>query len=78
MLSDFDAMPFGKHKGKKMMDVPASYILYMYDLIKPIAPNKRYLTQKDFVKYVEANKEVLEKQKKEEDEHYRRDQSGRT
>ncbi len=63
-LTDKDQIPFGKHKGMKMEDVPAEYILYMYSLIKPIAPNKMTLTQKMFVNYVEDNKQVLEKQAK--------------
>lgn len=27
-LQDIDVMPFGKHKGTKMIDVPASYLLW--------------------------------------------------
>lgn len=64
-LTDFSEMPFGKYKGKKMMDVPADYILFMYEKIRPIALNKMYLSQKMFVNYVEDCKEVLEKQVKE-------------
>lgn len=64
-LKDTDLMPWGKHKGKEMQDVPAEYILYMYTLIRPIAYNKMTLTQKHFVGYVEDNKQVLEKQAKE-------------
>ncbi len=30
-LTDNDIMPFGKHKGKKLSDVPHGYWLYMYD-----------------------------------------------
>lgn len=34
-LKDDDIMPFGKFKGKKMKDVPASYLLYIYRTIEP-------------------------------------------
>lgn len=30
-LDDNSEMPFGKHKGMKMIDVPASYLLWLYD-----------------------------------------------
>lgn len=30
-LADSDPMPFGKYKGQKMEDVPAQYLLWLYD-----------------------------------------------
>jgi uncharacterized protein (DUF3820 family) len=30
-MSDQDLMPFGKYKGEKMEDVPASYLLWLRD-----------------------------------------------
>lgn len=30
-LTDLDPMPFGKHKGKPMQDVPASYLHYLWE-----------------------------------------------
>lgn len=67
VLNDDSKMTFGKaHQGKKMIDVPASYLLWVYDTIKPIAPNKRNLTQKHLAEYIEDNMEVLQKQNKEE------------
>jgi len=30
-LKDSDPMPFGKHKGKEMRDVPASYLDWLRD-----------------------------------------------
>lgn len=30
-MNDQDLMPFGKHKGEKMEDVPASYLLWLRD-----------------------------------------------
>lgn len=29
-LTDRDKMPFGKHKGKEMANVPAPYLLWLY------------------------------------------------
>ncbi|MBM4165241.1 MAG: hypothetical protein FJ222_12495 [Lentisphaerae bacterium] len=30
LLTDFDPMPWGKHKGVLMQDVPASYLHYLW------------------------------------------------
>lgn len=30
-LTDSDLMPFGKYKGSKMEDVPASYLLWLWN-----------------------------------------------
>jgi uncharacterized protein (DUF3820 family) len=30
-LTDSDPMPFGKHKGERMEDVPASYLLWLHN-----------------------------------------------
>lgn len=30
-MNDQSEMPFGKHKGKKLEDVPASYLLWLWD-----------------------------------------------
>lgn len=30
-LNDKSPMPFGAHKGKKMADVPAHYLLWIYE-----------------------------------------------
>ena len=64
-LEDDSLMPFGKYSGRIMEDVPADYLIFMYEKIRPIAPNKMTLNQKMFVKYVEENKQVIEKQVKE-------------
>lgn len=31
MLKDTDPMPFGKHKGEPMQDVPAGYLHYLWN-----------------------------------------------
>lgn len=30
-MTDQDTIQFGKHKGKKLCDVPAAYLLYVYE-----------------------------------------------
>ena len=50
-LDDFSVMPFGLHRGQQMIDVPASYLLNIYDT--------PYCTQ-NVTDYVKENKEVLE------------------
>lgn len=34
-LEDKDLMPFGKHKGEAMANVPATYLLYMFEKLDP-------------------------------------------
>ena len=55
-LEDHDIMPFGKHKGKQLDQVPAGYLLYIYKGLRPgLLKN-----------YIKDNLEVLEKQVKQE------------
>lgn len=58
-MKDSDLMPFGKYKGEKLGDVPASYLLWLGD-------------QPDFAQknpglsgYIEANRNWLEQEKQE-------------
>ena len=30
-MTDLDSMPFGKHKGARLQDVPASYLLWLWN-----------------------------------------------
>jgi len=55
ILTDKDLMPYGKWMGHKMANVPADYLLWLYDNDKCNAPVK---------KYVEDNKGFLELQSK--------------
>lgn len=52
-LTDESPMPFGKHKGDKMANVPASYLMWLYDNNKCNAEVKEY---------VKDNLEVLQKE----------------
>jgi len=46
-LTDIDPMPFGKHKGKPMQEVPADYLhyLWMNGLNKEDKPVANYIKQ---------------------------------
>jgi uncharacterized protein (DUF3820 family) len=50
-LNDNSPMPFGKYKGQKMENVPASYLLWLYD------ENKCNREVRDYIK---DNLDVLE------------------
>ena len=50
MLTDESLMPFGKHKNIKMADVPAGYLLWLYD---------NDLKDGDVKTYIEDNMDVL-------------------
>lgn len=42
-LTDRDKMPFGKYKGKTLANVPAAYLLYLYNDGCTHEPLKRYI-----------------------------------
>ena len=42
-LTASSPMPFGKHKGKAMINVPATYLLWLYNEGCNNAPVKRYI-----------------------------------
>jgi uncharacterized protein (DUF3820 family) len=52
-LTDNSPMPWGKHKGEKMANVPAYYLLWCYDNNK-VCDRVRA--------YVEENMDILEEQ----------------
>ena len=52
-LSDTDPMPFGKHAGVPMQDVPAAYLFYLWTNGKE---NDRQCPVAD---YIRRNKDVL-------------------
>jgi hypothetical protein len=56
-LDDDSIMPWGMHKGKKMINVPAGYLLLMYEERK---------CSFDVKLYVEDNLAVLKKQRDDE------------
>lgn len=54
-LTDKSLMPFGKHKGEKLANVPASYLLWAFDNLQ---------LNDNLKKYIRENKEALEQEKK--------------
>lgn len=55
-LTDESLMPFGKYKGEKMANVPASYLLWIYDEWV----SRRFAFENREVKaYIEENLNVL-------------------
>lgn len=53
-LEDTDLMPFGKWKGTAMTDIPASYLLWLYD---------NDMQDGNVKDYIEDNLEILRKEK---------------
>lgn len=43
MLTDESKMPYGVHKDKNMVDVPASYLLWLYENNKCSGEVKQYI-----------------------------------
>lgn len=62
-LTDESPMPWGKYKGEKMANVPASYLIYIYE-------NGKY--DMDFGRYVIDNLDVLKTEVKREQEKQRK------
>lgn len=42
-MDDESLMPWGKYKGDKMINVPASYLLWLYDMGKVYGEVKEYI-----------------------------------
>lgn len=56
-MSTFDdnsLMPFGKHKGEKLANVPAPYLIWLYE-------NTLYATH-PLAKYIEDNMDALKQE----------------
>jgi len=59
-MTDKDLMPFGLYKGKKMANVPASYLRWVRETVKP-----KDLT-KPVLKYIKDNWDAIETELKKE------------
>ena len=55
-LTDQSIMTFGAHKGKKLIDTPGSYLLWIKHNIKPNSSNT------DLHEYINDNLQVLLKE----------------
>lgn len=62
-FTDSTLMPFGRHQGKKLANVPASYLLWAYNNLQLLAPLKEY---------IEDNMKALETEKRKEEEERKR------
>ena len=55
MITDESIMQFGKYKGKKMKDVPASYLIWCYE-------QDWILKDPDLFTYIDTNWNALEQE----------------
>jgi len=62
MLTDDSIFPWGKFKGQKLANVPASYLIWLKQNIEPKAPNKRSAFEAALIKYIKENMDVLNKE----------------
>lgn len=62
-LTDNDPMPFGKHKGVALINIPAGYLIYIYENMDLHGPIKDY---------IKKNLDVLKIQAKRAQQHNRR------
>lgn len=53
--TDSTIMPWGAHKGKRLIDVPGSYLLWLYR-------EKKQTIRQPLIDYIEDNIEVLKKE----------------
>ena len=56
--TDESIMPFGKHKGKKLIDVPDEYLLWLYNEMIQKPEGQRY--PNGLFKYLEENLDAIE------------------
>lgn len=54
-MKDTDLMPWGIHKGKKMANVPASYLLWLYNNNKCSGEVKTYIEENMDVLKIDSN-----------------------
>lgn len=56
-------MPFGKHKGKHLKDVPDDYLLWLYDNYQSWIQKKKKLnnTQRGLLAYIEDNLDSIDR-----------------
>lgn len=53
-LTDESIFPFGKYKGQKLIDVPVSYLIFLYD---------HDLKEGPLLDYIKDNLDALKKEK---------------
>lgn len=63
MLKDSDPMPFGKHKGKPMIEVPRNWLLWLYDEINASGYLGAFPAQTAVYAYISDNLEAIQKER---------------
>jgi len=61
VLKDDSPMPWGKHKGTAMVNVPASYLLYFYDKGELHDAVKTYVQENEVVLRLEVLNQTVRK-----------------
>ena len=61
-MTDESIMPFGKHKGEKLANVPPSYLLWLFDEGKCYGELREYIV--DNMESIKAEREYLNKVKR--------------
>jgi len=56
-MDDESLMPFGEFKNRKLVNVPASYLIFLYEEEK---------CDEELKEYIEDNLEILKREKKQE------------
>lgn len=64
ILTDICPMPYGKHKGVAMANVPADYLLWLHDNDKCTSPVAKYIDDNMDVLCPRRAKEIAERKKK--------------
>jgi len=61
-LTDKSSMPFGKHKGARMKDVPPDYLLWLYETVEDDESEDINDNTEAVLDYIEDNLEEIEKE----------------
>jgi len=60
-MDDNSTMPFGKYKGEKMANIPADYLLWLYENSKVFGEVKQYI--KDNLDVIKSEIQLKQKSK---------------
>lgn len=55
-MNDESIMPFGIHKGKRLIDVPSDYLYWLYD--------QGNITNRELLSYIKTNLQAIKSQSK--------------
>ena len=68
-VRDEDKIPFGKFKGTKMTNIPAWYLLWLWDNREEGNVRKLYQYFERYFKYIERNYDLLLQEKRNQQTH---------